>query len=117
MIANQDASRKLMTFARRLSFYCMMATGACVVAQIGLLFCFFTHEWFGKFVYLPFFWASSWPNMLFQPFLNRTLPDVLQGLGWPINCFISLVGWLALACLAAISVHGTQLLRRSPSKE
>ena len=103
---------KRMTFTRRLFLYCAAGAIVCVVAQVGLLFCFFTYQLIGKYIYLPFEWLSSWPNMLFQPFFPKTLPSWLDGLGWPINCFISLVGWIILSALVALVVHSILRLRR-----
>jgi hypothetical protein len=105
-----------MSFARRLFVYCAIGAGICVASQIGLLLCFFTYELIGKYIYLPFLWLSSWPNMLLQPFFPKALPNWLDGLGWPINCFISLLRWITLAVLAAVSVHAVLLLRRGPSQ-
>jgi hypothetical protein len=108
---------KYMSLARRLFIYCAIGAGVCAGSQVGLLFCFFTHELVGKYIYLPFLWLSSWPNMLFQPLFPQTLPNWLNGLGWPINCFISLIGWLELAALVALSVHGVGLLRPGPTNQ
>ena len=101
-----------MTFNRRLLLYCAAGVIVCVVARVALLFCFFTYQLIGKYIYLPFLWLSSWPNMLFQPFFPRTLPSWLEGLGWPINCFVSLVGWIIVSVIAALLVHIIVLLRQ-----
>ena len=106
-----------MSLARRLFIYCAIGTGICVVSQIGLLLCFFTNELVGKYIYLPFLWLSSWPNMLLQPVFPRTTPNSLEGLGWPMNCFISLVGWLALAMFVAVTIHRITVLRRGPTNQ
>jgi hypothetical protein len=102
-----------MRLKRRVVFYCMIATGICVAAQIGSLFCFFTYQIIGKYIYLPFVWLSDWPNTLLQPFFPKTLPSFLDGMGWPISCFISLVGWVALGALSAVIVHSVLLFRRT----
>ena len=101
-----------MTFTRRL--FVFIASGAVVwcVAQAGSLFCFFTYELIGQYVYLPFYWLAMWPNLLVQPFYPKELPSWLQGLGWPISCFISLIGWLVLSVLLALIAHGALLFQR-----
>jgi hypothetical protein len=104
-------------FKRRLFLYVASGAAICVAAQIAILFCFFTYQWFGQFVYLPFYWLSSWPNILVQPFFPKTLPRWLDGMGWPINCFISLVGWVTLGAIIAFVVHGVLSLRRNERDE
>ena len=110
--AERSATRRAMTFTRRLFLYCAFGAAICGVAQGCFLFCFFTYELIGKYIWVPFFWLSSWPNMIVQPFYPKTLPSWLDKLSWPISCFISLVGWVTLSVVVAVIVHGILLLRR-----
>jgi hypothetical protein len=100
-----------MRFKRRLFLYCAGAIGISIVAQVGLLFCFFSYTLVGKYIYSPFYWLSNWPNMLFQPLFPKTLPDWLEGFGWPLSCLISLIGWVMLAGFVAIIIHVLSLSR------
>jgi hypothetical protein len=101
-----------MNFKRRIFLYSAVGTGICVAAQAGLIFCFFTYKITGEGVGLLFFWLANWPNMLFQPSFPKTLPGWLDGLGWPINCFISLVGWVTSFVLLGATVHGIMFMYR-----
>ena len=82
------------------------------IAQAGELFCFFTYQIIGKYVYLPFFWLASWPNMLVQPIYPKTMPEWMQRWSWPISCGISLIGWLILSAMAALIAHRVLASRR-----
>jgi hypothetical protein len=95
-----------MKFKRRIFLYGAVGAGMCVIAQAALIFCFFTYKITGEALGLFFTWLANWPNMLFQPFFPKTLPSWLDGLGWPINCFISLVGWVTSFVLLGAIVHG-----------
>ena len=95
-----------MTLTRRLAVYCTAAGGISIAAHVGFMFCFFTHGLIGKYIYFPFLWLWLLPNRLIDPFMPEKLPRWLDGFSWPINCFISLFGWIVLGVLVAIVVQG-----------
>jgi hypothetical protein len=69
------------------------------------LFCFFTYQIIGRFVYLPFSWLANWPQAIFSLFLPRTLPGWYSSFAWPIDCAVSLIGWLLIGIVAACLFH------------
>ena len=94
-----------MNIGRRILFGEIIAAGVWFFSQAGLLFCFFTYQIIGRFMYLPFYWLASWPQEILFLFLPKTLPEWYGMIAWPIGCAVSLVGWLLVGIVAAGLSH------------
>ena len=68
-----------------------------LISQIGLLITFATYQLCGQFLYPIFYVLAVWPNALVSLFLPKQLPINYYQVAYPVNCVISLIGWLLLS--------------------
>lgn len=94
-----------MTPTRRLCSYVAAGGLAWLVAQLGVLLCFFTYESLGRHIYLPVFWLAYWPYFLVQWFYFGFPPSRAQASAEPGWALVSLAGWITFGVLAAVFTH------------
>jgi len=95
-----------MSFAR--TSFLGYAAGVLIWGQLQFMvvFCFFTYGIIGQYIWAPYHVLANWPNWLLHSFLPTRQPNWVVENGWPINCLISLIGWLAVSQLVALVVYG-----------
>jgi hypothetical protein len=59
--------------------------------------CFFTYQWVGRYIYVPFYWLAIWPNVILQAIAPEGFLERFYADGWPASVLASFIGWLILA--------------------
>ncbi len=72
------------------------------ISQVGLVLSYYT---LGPFIGRIFLVLAAWPNAVYSAFLPKDLPTSYYENAYLISCIVSLIGWVILTTLLALSGH------------
>jgi hypothetical protein len=85
----------------------------CFLSQFVMLFCYFTYEWVGKYIYLPFYWFAVWPNVILQAIASKSFLERFYADAWPASVLASFIGWIIFALSIGFAIAKLTTLNQS----